>query len=104
MVPLVNLAPYARKEGGLGEAFAGFRPGILGVSTAITFIFSFIVGGIFTIAPLLLLALAVYLSSVFFRRRLGGVTGDVLGFQSEISEALYLLAAPVFLKLLPAFF
>ena len=104
MVPLANLAPYARKEGGLGEAFAGFRPGILGVSTAITFIFSFIVGGIFTIAPLLLLALAAYLSSVFFRRRLGGVTGDVLGFQSEISEALYLLAAPVFLKLLPAFF
>jgi len=29
--------------------------------------------------------------TAFFKKRLGGVTGDVLGFQSEISEVLFLL-------------
>jgi len=104
MVPLASLAPYARREGGLGEAFAGFRPGVLAASSAIAFLSSFIAGGVYTIAPLLLLALLAYLSSAFFCRRLGGITGDVLGFQSEVSEVIYLLAAPVLLKTLPAFF
>lgn len=104
MVPLANFAPYARKEGGLGASFAGLRPGILAASSAIAFIVSFVIGGIYTIAPLLFLAFAALVSAVFFRSRLGGVTGDVLGFQSEVSEALYLLSAPLFLRAFLSFF
>lgn len=104
MVPLASLAPYARKEGGLGEAFTGGKPGVLAASTLIAFSISYAAGGVSALAPLFLLAFAAFVSSVFFRARLGGVTGDVLGFQSEVSEALYLLSAPVFLKALPALF
>jgi len=35
--------------------------------------------------------IAVYLLTVFFKRKLGGVTGDVFGFQSEISEVIFLM-------------
>lgn len=102
MVPLANLAPYARKEGGLGEPFAGMGAGVMFVATAITFAVSFLAAGVFSFAPLVLLAFAAFVSSVFFRGKLGGVTGDVFGFQSEVSEVLYLVSAPVFLKILPA--
>ncbi|MFQ5736398.1 MAG: adenosylcobinamide-GDP ribazoletransferase [Thermodesulfobacteriota bacterium] len=103
VVPLANLAPYARKEGGLGEAFAEGGGRALAVSTAIAFVLAFVAGGLYCVAPLFVLLFAAYVSSRYFRSRLGGVTGDVFGFQSEVSEAIFLLSAPVFLKLLPSF-
>jgi len=40
---------------------------------------------------LVAIAFSVFCFAVFFRRRLGGVTGDVFGFQSEVAEAICLL-------------
>jgi cobalamin synthase len=36
---------------------------------------------------------ALYFIAAFFRRKLGGATGDVLGFVSEIGELLFLVGA-----------
>jgi cobalamin synthase len=47
--------------------------------------------GIEALAYLFLLLISAYLWTLFFRKRLGGVTGDVFGFQSEISEVIFLL-------------
>ena len=94
MVPMAYWADYARPAGGLGKAF-----------TEHTGLREFLVSTIFALsASVILLSwkglvyagiifIAVYLLTVFFKRKLGGVTGDVFGFQSEISEVIFLLLA-----------
>ena len=47
---------------------------------------------------LLFLGSVVFLLSVFFSSRLGGVTGDVFGFQSEVAEVLFLLLVPQLIR------
>ncbi len=103
MVPLSAMAPYARKEGGLGEAFTGCSARVLASSTAFTLLVSWAALGFTAFAPLALLFFAAFVLALFFRSRLGGVTGDVFGFQSEISEVIFLLSAPVFMGLLSAY-
>lgn len=92
MVPMAYWTDYARPTSGLGKAF-----------TEHTGIKEFLLATIFALsASVILLSwnglvyagiifIAVYLLTVFFRRKLGGVTGDVFGFQSEISEVIYLV-------------
>src|SRR3989344_495359 len=92
MVPMAYWADYARPTGGLGKAF-----------TEHTGIKEFLLATIFALsASVILLSwkglayagiifIAVYLLTVFFRRKLGGVTGDVFGFQSEVSEVIFLV-------------
>lgn len=84
---------YARPEGGTGAAFVdqvGRRELLLaGATLAVAAIALFRwQGG----ALLLLLALAAMLLKNYFDRRLGGVTGDVLGAATEIVEIFTLLA------------
>lgn len=83
---------YARKEGGIANNF--FRKGeyrllaliplpalipfFLGVTAGLVTLFSFIL-------------FAVFLMS-FFRRKIGGMTGDTLGAMSEIVEAAIIIA------------
>ncbi|MBI3399638.1 MAG: adenosylcobinamide-GDP ribazoletransferase, partial [Deltaproteobacteria bacterium] len=92
MVPMAYWANYARPTGGLGRAF-----------TEHTGIKEFLLATIFALsASVILLSwhglvyagvilIAAYLLTVFFRKKLGGVTGDVFGFQSEVSEVIYLV-------------
>jgi len=92
MVPMAYWADYARPTGGLGKVF-----------TEHTEIREFLLATIFALsASVILLSwyglvyagiifIAVYLLTVFFRRKLGGVTGDVFGFQSEVSEVIFLV-------------
>lgn len=88
------LSQYAREEGGLGRPFinlAGLRELYLAGGAAL--LFSFVFLGV----PGLITALAVGLAAVagihVWQRRLGGVTGDVLGAVIELGECLGLLLA-----------
>lgn len=92
MVPLACWANYARREGGLGLAFSGNRSKVLAKATLFTAALSSVLIGLFSLLVLLFLGVIIYLSSRFFKRKLGGVTGDVYGFHSEAAEALFLLA------------
>ncbi len=91
MVYLAYLSPYARPEGGLGRAMTeGVTPRTLGGATLFALALSLV---LFRVQGLLVLAaagLAVLGCSRFFRQKLGGVTGDVLGAANELLEVLVL--------------
>lgn len=93
MVPMACWGRYARKEGGLGAYIAGAPYSALAMATAVTAVFLFLLSGPYSLTVIPALLAAVWLTTLFFRKRLGGVTGDVLGFQSEVAEALFLLMA-----------
>jgi adenosylcobinamide-GDP ribazoletransferase len=91
IVVLAGLAPYARPGGGLGQAMTeGANPQLLTGSTLAALLLSFLAGGYLGPISLVLAALVVWGLSRYFRRQLGGVTGDVYGAVNEILETLVL--------------
>ena len=87
MVLLAYLSPYARPEGGLGEAMTTLTTGqtlaLAGGSAVL------IVGLGRPGRGLVALAVAAVLTwglAIYFRHRLGGVTGDVFGAVNEVME------------------
>jgi len=86
------LSEYARAEGGLGRPFidlAGPKELYLagGATMGLSLLFLSLAGLIVA----LVIALAAGLGVLFWRKQLGGVTGDVLGATVELSETLGLL-------------
>jgi len=92
MVPMAYWADYARPTGGLGKAFTehtGIKEFLLATFFALSA--SVILLSWYGLVYAGIIFIAAYLLTVFFKRKLGGVTGDVFGFQSEISEVIYLV-------------
>jgi adenosylcobinamide-GDP ribazoletransferase len=102
MVFLAYLSPYARAEGGLGQAMTtGVNGRVLVGATFSALVLAFLT---VRFSGLLLLAAAaavVWLLSLYFQKRLGGVTGDVLGAANEVLEILVLMGLLLCSHLLP---
>lgn len=91
-VVLAALCPYVRSEGGTGGAFVdqvGERELLLGSVTLL--VAALVLFGVKGVAFMVLLGVGALLLWRYFEHRLGGVTGDVLGAATEISEVLALL-------------
>ncbi len=92
MVLVCYRSPYARPEGGLAKPFSeNLKLHEMIISLASTCAIAFILQG----WEGLLLVVAICLFSLgcrfFFIKKLGGITGDVLGAVNELSELLCLL-------------
>ena len=92
-VALGKFLPYATEErGGLGVAVTrhvGWME-LVG-ATAIAGILTVLVGGIAGAAAWLAVAVLTLLTARWFRSRIGGITGDTMGANTELSEAAVLL-------------
>ncbi|MBI5233609.1 MAG: adenosylcobinamide-GDP ribazoletransferase [Deltaproteobacteria bacterium] len=90
MVPMAYWSDYAREDEGQGKAFTRITIKTLSIATFLAFVFSTLLIGIHAITMLFIMAVSVWLITWSFKRKIGGVTGDVFGFQSEVAEALFL--------------
>ena len=88
--------PYARADGGLGQAVTTERDvmGLL-VATAITVLIAAAALGIDALVTAALAALTAAWVGRAARRRIGGVTGDVFGASVELTETAVLLCGVV---------
>lgn len=94
MVQLACFSPYARVEGGLGEPFVqGIKQENFVTAVLITLGVVLLFGGGRGIMIWMLVGLATLSYRTYFRRRLQGITGDVLGAVNEANEALVLVLA-----------
>ena len=92
MVLVCYRSPYARSGGGLAKPFTenlGGREITLSLATA--FGIDLLVMGIRGVAVFVGVGLFSLLYRCFFIKKLGGVTGDILGGGNELAELLSLL-------------
>lgn len=95
MVIAITCFPYARKFG-MGKAFAAYAgKKSLAVAIVVVCFFIFIIGSVASYAKIISVGLLVMLFAFVFchnvTRQIGGVTGDVYGAVTELSEFLTLL-------------
>ncbi len=98
-VPLGKFMPYARKSGGLGNAvtdFVGWTELAGATLTTAFLLFALIDWQTGTKIWLIVAGLTVF-NARLCQKKIGGVTGDTLGANTEVCETAVLLAA-VFLK------
>jgi adenosylcobinamide-GDP ribazoletransferase len=87
MVLLAYLSPYARPEGGLGEAMTTLTTGrTLVLAGGSTVLIVALAGQGRGLAALAAAAVLTWGLARYFRHRLGGVTGDVFGAVNEVME------------------
>jgi adenosylcobinamide-GDP ribazoletransferase len=87
---------YARSEGGLAQPFlAHLSWWHLGVATATAgLIVAWLLGPWQALCCLAIGTVLVRLSTVWFHRMFGGVTGDLLGATNEVAEILFIVIVP----------
>jgi adenosylcobinamide-GDP ribazoletransferase len=90
-LPLLWSLPYARPEGGMALALAGTATlGRVAAGTGAAAIVALLLG--WRALPVAVVAvIATLASGLFFRARLGGVTGDCLGATNQLVELAVLL-------------
>ncbi len=91
MVQLTYRAPYVRPEGGLGLAFEENLTRREVIITAATSLFlGFFFWRVWGVILCLIVGLFTLLFQRFFEKKIGGITGDVLGAANEVNEVLVL--------------
>jgi adenosylcobinamide-GDP ribazoletransferase len=99
MVLAITVFPYARKNG-LGLAFKqGSTVLRLLIASIITLAAVILLAGWWGIAVMAITGLVTLLIGLFFKSRLGGLTGDTYGAIKEVNEALSLIVTPVLLSI-----
>ena len=98
ILPMLRCLPYVSGETGSG---AGLAAGVTlrRASLATTFAILVAIVGLPQLIPGLLLGIVVVVAAAtqFFRRQLGGITGDTLGALNQVVETgVYLCAAALF--------
>jgi adenosylcobinamide-GDP ribazoletransferase len=99
MVLAITVFPYARKNG-VGQAFKqGATIFKLLIATIITLAAAALLAGWWGVVIMAITCLVTVLVGVFFKSRLGGLTGDTYGAIKEVSEAIVLILTPVLLSI-----
>jgi adenosylcobinamide-GDP ribazoletransferase len=94
MVQLACFSAYARASGGIGEPFVhGIRHEHFVAALCWALILVLLFSGLRGLFIGVFVGLATLGCQTYFHRRLGGITGDVLGATNEMSEALVLILA-----------
>ncbi|MFA5096953.1 MAG: adenosylcobinamide-GDP ribazoletransferase [Candidatus Omnitrophota bacterium] len=86
----MSLFPYARKDGKAGVYIRGMNRGILIFALITTLFFSFLIWQFKGVFALLAISGCVYLGAGFSRRKIDGITGDILGAGIELAEVVVL--------------
>jgi adenosylcobinamide-GDP ribazoletransferase len=99
-VLLASALPYARREGGTAQSFVN-GAGRLHIIVTTILTFAFLIplfhANIYALVTLISAALAAaVLTGVLSYRKIGGVTGDVLGAGSEVTELFVWIAAALY--------
>ena len=92
-------ATYARSEGGLAQPFlahVSWRQVCIATVTA-GVVLTLLLGPWAALCCLFIGAALVRLSTVWFHRMFGGVTGDLLGATNEVAEILFIVIVPAVL-------
>ena len=92
-------ATYARSEGGLAQPFlahVSWRQVCIATVTA-GVVLTLLLGPWAALYCLFIGAALVRLSTVWFHRMFGGVTGDLLGATNEVAEILFIVIVPAVL-------
>jgi adenosylcobinamide-GDP ribazoletransferase len=94
-LPLLAWLPYVRPEGGKGTPFAGGVTHLrLGIATAFTIAILALTLGVRAIPAAIAALVATAAIAWYARRRIGGITGDVLGATAQCVElTTYLVLA-----------
>ena len=91
----IRLLPYARPQGGTGRAFFDNKPGLVVFwGFVIPVLLSFVCGWRGIILNVVFVAL-VTMMLLYYKRKMNGITGDMLGALVEVNEALLFLAVSV---------
>lgn len=92
-------ATYARSEGGLAQPFLAHLSWLHLCAATVTagLALTLLLGPWAALCCLLIGAALIRLSTIWFHRMFGGVTGDLLGATNEVAEILFILIVPVVL-------
>lgn len=91
-LPLIRALPYARTDGGTGKPFAGgvTETGLV-VATTFAALVTLALWGLGAVVVWIAVVAVSLLLAAWFRRRLGGITGDTLGAVNQFTELVALL-------------
>jgi adenosylcobinamide-GDP ribazoletransferase len=89
---LTSTMPYARAGGGTGRPFVeNAKTSDAVVAFIFAVVLNFAVAGVIGVLMLLVGLFAAFLLKLFYMKKVGGVTGDLLGAASEMIETILLI-------------